>query len=79
MNACVALTVTHFLFGMLYGTATILTGDVNSKLVFLLALPLSMTMTIFYMWTVTGLRLTMEHLATRRQGIKLLMYKRILI
>lgn len=46
-------------------------------MVLFLALPLSLTMTWFYIWTMSALTATMQHLESRRQGVKLLMYKRL--
>ncbi|KAJ3319705.1 hypothetical protein HDV06_006121 [Boothiomyces sp. JEL0866] len=77
MNSAVLLAVAHFVFGVLYGVGALITEDANSTLVLLSAIPLSMTMTSFYMWTMSGLSNTMNHLETRRQTIKLLMYKRL--
>jgi hypothetical protein len=76
MPKCVALGVVHFVFGALYGSFTMLADDINSSLVMLVALPLSMTMTVFYMWTMNGLSDTMNHLHERRQIVKLTMYER---
>jgi hypothetical protein len=75
MSKCVALAVVHFVFGALYGSFTMLSEDINSNLVMLVALPLSMTMTAFYMWTMNGLTDTMNHLHERRQLVKLTMYE----
>ena len=75
MRSCLVLTGMHFVFGTLYGTVSLVSGDVNSKWVIFLILPLSATMTAFYSWTMKGLEDTIAHLTTRRQGVKLLMYK----
>ncbi|KAI8901290.1 lung seven transmembrane receptor-domain-containing protein [Globomyces pollinis-pini] len=77
MNRCLALAGSHFFFNVLYAIGTLMSDDVNSNPVFLLTLPLSFTMTIFYMWIMGGLNDTMQHLETRRQIIKLTMYKRL--
>jgi Lung seven transmembrane receptor len=75
MQGCLTLAGAHFVFGTLYGTATLVSGDVNSNWVFLLTIPLSITLTVFYSWVMKGLEDTIAHLTTRRQSVKLLMYQ----
>ncbi len=51
MKLCMLLGIAHFIFGALYASGALLTNDVNSSFVFLMAIPLSLTMTIFYRYS----------------------------
>jgi hypothetical protein len=77
MKSVLVLTCSHFVFNVLYSTNTMLSSDVNANMIFLTALPLSITMTLFYSWTISGLGHTINHLEKRRQAVKLLMYQRL--
>ena len=76
MNACITLAVVHFMFNAMYNLV-LRSSSPNSTLELMLALPLSILMTIFYMWILNGIEETKKHLKDRRQGIKLLMYTRL--
>lgn len=76
MRLCVALGVAHFLFGALYAASVIHTTKASPAVFLFCVVPLSFTMTLFYVWTMTALEQIMEHLTERRQTVKLLMYQR---
>lgn len=65
MNTTVYLAVAHFVFGVLYGVGALISEDANSALVLISAIPLSMTMTSFYMWTMSGLSNTVMNILFR--------------
>ncbi|KAJ3386986.1 hypothetical protein HDU92_002185 [Lobulomyces angularis] len=75
MKKCAALAVSHFIFGILYSAGSMIVEDLNGVLVMLFVMPLSLTMTMFYYWTLTGLDETMNRLKQKRQGVKMKMYK----
>jgi hypothetical protein len=78
MNKCRALAATHFLFGILYSAGTMLLDpDTANPLVFLVILPLALTMTAFYIWTLQSITNTLQTLEIRKQNVKSLMYKRL--
>lgn len=77
MKVVLMLTLAHFLCNVLYATNSMLASDVNANMVFLTALPLSITMSVFYTWTISALSDTISHLEKRRQAVKLLMYTRL--
>ena len=72
------LAVTHFVFGVIYGVASLtVTPDSAGPLVLLVILPLAATLTAFYVWTLNSLSFTMKDLLERKQSVKALMYKRL--
>lgn len=72
------LALTHFVFGLIYGIASLsITPDSAGPLVLLVIMPLAATLTAFYVWTLNSLSLTMKNLLERKQSIKALMYKRL--
>lgn len=77
MSTCFALTAIYFIFGALYTTGSLLATNLNSNLVLLSAIPLSLIMSVFYAWTIHGLNSTISHLESRKQVVKLLMYRRL--
>jgi hypothetical protein len=50
MWGCISLMVAHFVFGALYLTTSMLSPDANAFYVFLLGLPLSLSVFGFYIW-----------------------------
>ncbi|KAF2453669.1 lung seven transmembrane receptor-domain-containing protein [Lineolata rhizophorae] len=72
------LALAHFVFGVIYavGSLTIHPDDAG-PLVLLVILPLSATLTAFYIWTLSSLNLTMKDLVERRQTVKAMMYKKL--
>ncbi|RKP08531.1 transmembrane receptor, partial [Thamnocephalis sphaerospora] len=83
MLHCKILAAVHFACGALYAAGTMLTTpETAGLLVLLFVLPLSITMTTFYFWIsfshiLNGLTNTMRLLETRKQHVKLTMYKRL--
>lgn len=79
MTRCQVLGVMHFLFGVLYSVGLV-TVDVTSSAAFWLLLvicPLSVTMTVFLTWTLAGLNSTIAFLTSKKQMVKVTMYKRL--
>jgi hypothetical protein len=73
-----ALGATHFVFGVIYGVASLtVTPDSAGPLVLLVVMPLAATLTAFYVWTLNSLSATMKDLLERKQSVKALMYKRL--
>ena len=77
MKWCIGLTIVHFVFGALYFTTSLVVKDANSFLVLLLGLPLAITLSIFYFWILLALSNTIHYLESKRQSVKLLMYRRL--
>jgi hypothetical protein len=72
------LAVAHFVFGVVYAVASLtVRPDDAGPLVLLVILPLSATLTAFYIWTLNSLNLTMKDLTERKQHVKATMYKRL--
>ncbi|KAJ3252278.1 hypothetical protein HK103_001648 [Boothiomyces macroporosus] len=77
MYVCVGLLVLHFIFGALYFTNAMLTQDSNASLVFLLGLPLAVTLMTFYVWILASISKTVKYLESKRQSVKLGMYNKL--
>jgi hypothetical protein len=77
MYVCIALGVAHFVFGAIYFTTSMLSKDVNSAFVFLIGLPLSISLMAFYIWILVGITDTVKYLESKRQGVKLEMYQKL--
>jgi hypothetical protein len=72
------LAITHFVFSVIYGIASLsITPDSAGPLVLLVILPLAATLTAFYVWTLNSLSVTMKDLVERRQKTKAMMYKKL--
>ncbi|KAL5119982.1 Membrane protein ptm1 [Pleosporales sp. CAS-2024a] len=72
------LAVAHFVFGVIYAVASLtVKPDDAGPLVLLVILPLSATLTAFYIWTLNSLNYTMKDLMERKQHVKATMYKRL--
>jgi hypothetical protein len=72
------LAVAHFVFGVIYAVASLtVRPDDAGPLVLLVILPLSATLTAFYIWTLNSLNLTMKDLMERKQHVKASMYKKL--
>lgn len=72
------LAIAHFVFGVIYGLASLsVTPESVGPLVLLVILPLAATLTAFYVWTLSSLNLTMKDLLDRKQKTKALMYKKL--
>ncbi|KAF2800196.1 hypothetical protein K505DRAFT_320615 [Melanomma pulvis-pyrius CBS 109.77] len=72
------LAVAHFVFGVIYAVASLtIRPDDAGPLVLLVILPLSATLTAFYIWTLNSLNFTMKDLMERKQHVKAAMYKKL--
>lgn len=72
------LAIAHFVFGVIYAIASFtVTPDTAGPLVLLIILPLTGTLTAFYIWTLNSLKATMKDLIERKQHVKALMYKKL--
>ncbi|XP_014554017.1 hypothetical protein COCVIDRAFT_106194 [Bipolaris victoriae FI3] len=72
------LAVAHFVFGVIYAVASLtVRPDDAGPIVLVVILPLSATLTAFYIWTLNSLNLTMKDLMERKQHVKATMYKRL--
>ncbi|KAF1989957.1 hypothetical protein K402DRAFT_325576 [Aulographum hederae CBS 113979] len=72
------LAAAHFVFGVIYAIASLtIHAEDAGPLVLLVILPLSATLTAFYVWTLNSLNLTMKDLMERKQTVKALMYKKL--
>lgn len=70
------LAAAHFVFGVIYAIASLtIQPDDAGPLVLLVILPLSGTLTAFYVWTLNSLNLTMKDLVARKQHVKATMYR----
>jgi hypothetical protein len=73
-----ALALVHFIFCVVYTVASmVIHPEQAGALVLVIILPLSTTLTIFYVWTLNSLNLTIKDLVTRKQHIKAGMYKKL--
>lgn len=78
MKKCIILACTHFFFGVIYTLGTMLLSPETAGLLILLVIfPLSITMTIFYVWTLNSITNTIRDLELRKQHVKVVMYKRL--
>lgn len=78
MKKCIILACTHFFFGVIYTLGTMLLSPETAGLLILLVIfPLSITMTIFYVWTLNSITGTIHDLELRKQHVKVIMYKRL--
>ncbi|KAI0244792.1 hypothetical protein L0F63_002453 [Massospora cicadina] len=78
MWRCQLLTLVHFVCGCIYSAGALLTDPDRAGLaVFLFILPLSLTMTTFYVWIMQSMATTIEQLEQRQQQVKLQMYRHL--
>ncbi|KAI8138076.1 lung seven transmembrane receptor-domain-containing protein [Fennellomyces sp. T-0311] len=78
MKHCAILACAHFFFGVIYSLGTMLLSPESAGFLMLLVVfPLSITMTIFYIWTLNSIASTLRILEMRKQHVKVLMYKRL--
>ncbi|KAF2762557.1 hypothetical protein EJ05DRAFT_459313 [Pseudovirgaria hyperparasitica] len=72
------LALAHFVFGVIYAIASLtVRPDDAGPLVLLVILPLSATLTAFYVWTLNSLTATMKDLRERKQTVKAGMYRNL--
>ncbi|ANB14766.1 Ptm1p [Sugiyamaella lignohabitans] len=79
MWKCQALGVAHFVFAVIYTVSSYLlpTEAVDNPLVLLVILPLTLTMTVFYVWILSSLTGTIKYLESHKQHVKANMYKNL--
>ncbi|ORY94013.1 lung seven transmembrane receptor-domain-containing protein, partial [Syncephalastrum racemosum] len=78
MKLCIILACTHFFFGVIYTLGTMLLSPESAGWMMLFVIfPLSITMTLFYLWTLNSITATLALLDRKRQHVKALMYKRL--
>ncbi|KAG0000727.1 hypothetical protein BGZ65_004114, partial [Modicella reniformis] len=78
MKKVIFLSLAHFLFGIIYSAGTMSpVDDVSSMVIFMVVVPLALTMTSFYIWTLQSLTSTIATLNLRRQTEKVKMYTRL--
>ncbi|KAF9920950.1 hypothetical protein FBU30_009062 [Linnemannia zychae] len=78
MKKVIILSLAQFLFGIIYSAGTMSpVDDVSTMIVLLVVVPLSVTMTCFYIWTLRSLTSTIATLNLRRQTEKVKMYTRL--
>ncbi|KAG0212167.1 hypothetical protein BGX28_006713 [Mortierella sp. GBA30] len=78
MKKVIVLSLAHFLFGIIYSAGTMSpVDDVSAMIVLLVVIPLALTMTSFYIWTLQSLTSTIATLNLRRQTEKVKMYTRL--
>jgi hypothetical protein len=76
MRKCQLLAAVHLVFGALYTGFTLYEQQQSKGFAILwLVIPLAVTLTAFYVWTLSALANTTQHLELRRQYFKLDMYK----
>ena len=72
------LALIHFVFGVIYGVASLaITPDSAGPLILLVIMPLAASLTAFYVWTLNSLSATLKNLIDRKQNVKALMYRRL--
>ena len=72
------LAIAHFVFGVIYVIASLTIHPEDAgPIVLLIILPLSATLTAFYIWTLNSLNLTIKDLVLRKQHVKAGMYKKL--
>lgn len=72
------LAAIHFAFCLIYTIASmVIRPEEAGAIVLLVILPLSSTLTAFYIWTLNSLNMTMKDLIDRKQHVKATMYRRL--
>ena len=72
------LALVHFVFGVIYGIASLaVTPDSAGPLLLLVIVPLAASLTAFYVWTLNSLSATLKDLIDRKQSVKAMMYRRL--
>lgn len=70
-----ALTLVHFIFGLLYSIGTVLIIiESGGAWIFMFIMPLSVTLSSFMMWIISSLNSSIEHLTARKQTFKRKMF-----
>lgn len=78
MWKCRALAGAHFVFGVVYSISSyVVSPDTAGPVVLLVIMPMSLTMTAFYVWILSSLTGTIRYLEERKQQVKANMYKNL--
>ncbi|KAI8589609.1 lung seven transmembrane receptor-domain-containing protein [Geranomyces variabilis] len=77
MKKCLYLTYVHFVCGVVYAASSLLVTEISIWVLLFCVMPLSTSMTAFYFWILTAITKSMNHLESRRQNVKLQMYRRL--
>ncbi|KAJ3145191.1 hypothetical protein HDU89_007512 [Geranomyces variabilis] len=77
MKKCLYLTYVHFVCGVVYAASSLLVTEISIWVLLFCVMPLSTSMTAFYFWILTSITKSMNHLESRRQNVKLQMYRRL--
>lgn len=78
MWKCRALAGTHFVFAVLWTICSyIVPPDNDSPWILFVVMPLSLTMTAFYVWILSALAQTTQELENKKQHVKAEMYKNL--
>ncbi|KXN71969.1 hypothetical protein CONCODRAFT_56887 [Conidiobolus coronatus NRRL 28638] len=78
MRKCQILTFVHFVCGCLYGASSMLVDiDAAGLMILVYVVPLSLSMTIFYVWILQALNRTTSQLEAKQQHEKIKMFKRL--
>lgn len=78
MWKCRALAGVHFVFAVIYTVSSYIVPPENAgPVIMLVIMPLSLTMTTFYVWILASLTSTIKYLDQHKQKIKAQMYKNL--
>lgn len=78
MWKCRALAGAHFVFAVLFTISSYLIDPDNAgPIILFVVIPLSLTMTTFYVWILSSLTGTIKYLEERKQYVKANMYKNL--
>lgn len=77
MYFCIALAVVNFIAGCAYSIYGLLGTDLDEVDALFITLPLSLTITLFYSFSLNALQITIKTLSTAKQNVKLEMYRSI--
>lgn len=78
MSRCILLAIVHFAAGCLYGAGLLFRDPhASGPLGLIYVMPLSVTISFFYSWTLSAIINTTRLLAERQQSYKLAMYNRL--
>ncbi|KAG4093966.1 hypothetical protein H8356DRAFT_1428385 [Neocallimastix lanati (nom. inval.)] len=74
MKVVQLLALFHFIFGIIYSIGLMIVSKVSGLVVLFFVLPISITITIFYIWILAALNNSIKNLKTSHQDAKLNMF-----
>lgn len=77
MYFCIALAIINFLSGCAYNIYGLMGTDLDEIEALAVTLPLSLTITLFYSFSLNALQITTATMSTAKQNVKLEMYQNI--